>query len=135
MKTLLITIILATNVLNLEIASTRAQKEKGLMFRKNWNTADGMIFINKNPSPVTYWMKNTYLNLAIYFLDRDLNILETYNPAPLSVKLINSASDDVKYVLELNTALTDTLNASYPVFRKKLREKLDKISPSITIED
>ncbi len=134
MKTLIITLILATNVLNLEIASTRAQKERGLMWRTTWNAADGMIFINKNPSYVTYWMKNTPLKLTMYFMDENLDILEMHNPEPLSASLISSMSDKVKYVLELNPLLTNAVRENYPAFREKLKYKLLHIT-NLIIED
>jgi hypothetical protein len=131
----MITVILVTNVLNIEIAATRAEKENGLMYRRAWGGTDGMLFINKNPSYVSYWMKNTYLNLAMYFMDRDLDILEVYNPLPLSTNIIYSGSSDVEFVLELNPALTNILRDSYPVFKKKMLEKLGELSSKINPED
>ncbi len=135
MHTLLITLILSSNVMNIEIASTRAQKETGLMNRRSWNGTDGMLFINKNPMFASYWMKNTYLNLTMYFMDTDLNILEVYNPVPQSTEIISSASDKIQYVLELNPLLTNILRDSYAVFRKKLKEKLTDLKSVINPED
>ncbi len=135
MNTIMITVILATNILNIEIASTREQKETGLMNRRSWGSTDGMLFINKNPGHVSYWMKNTYIYLTMYFMDKNLNIIEVYNPAPLSISIINSRSDKIQYVLELNPALTNLLNDSYHDFRKKLREKLSSLESSIKPED
>ncbi|MGA2140923.1 MAG: DUF192 domain-containing protein [Brevinematales bacterium] len=131
----MISIILLTNVLNIEIASTMDQKSLGLMNRRSWNGTDGMLFINKEPENVSYWMKNTYLNLTMYFMDEDLNIIEVYNPEPMSTDIISSRSDNIKYILELNPALTNTLSMSYPVFRKKLIDRLASLKGRISPED
>ncbi len=124
MKALILTIILATNVLNLEVMSTKEQKELGLMNRRSWGSIDGMIFINDEPEAVAYWMKNTYLNLTLYYLDEDMSIIEQYNPVPLSARIIQSTSENIKYVLEINPAMTNYLIKNYALFRKKALDKL-----------
>lgn len=124
MKSLLFSIVLLTNVLYLEIARTQEEKEMGLMYRKRWNSIDGMLFINKKEQPVSYWMNNTYLPLVLFYMDSNMNILETYYPIPLSTEIISSKNSNIKYVLEFNPEKTNILFNQYEELRIKLRQKI-----------
>jgi uncharacterized membrane protein (UPF0127 family) len=59
----------------IEIAATRAEQERGLMFRKTLAPDRGMLFIYKRPQPVAYWMKNTLIPLDIIFIRPDGQVL------------------------------------------------------------
>ncbi len=58
-----------------EIAATRAEQERGLMFRKSLAPDRGMLFIYKRPQPAAYWMKNTLIPLDIIFIQPDGKVL------------------------------------------------------------
>jgi len=58
-----------------EIAATRAQQERGLMFRKSLAPDRGMLFIYRRPQPAAYWMKNTLIPLDILYIQPDGRIL------------------------------------------------------------
>jgi len=126
MKPILISIILVTNVLYLEIARNQDEKEIGLMYRKRWNSIDGMLFIYEKEQSVSYWMKNTYLPLVLFYMDSNFNILETYYPTPLSTDIISSKNSNVRYVLEFNPEKTNILFAQYREFCIKLKQKISK---------
>ncbi len=67
-----------------EIAATRAEQERGLMFRKSLAPDRGMLFIYKRPQPAAYWMKNTLIPLDIIFIQPDGHILSiARNARPL----------------------------------------------------
>jgi uncharacterized membrane protein (UPF0127 family) len=126
MKFEVITLLVITNILNIELATNEAQREKGLMDRKVWGKTDGMLFIHDKPSQVAYWMKNTYLDMYLCYLDEDFNILEVYHPQPLSTIAIISSNTNVKFVLELNTKhsnilFTEKFNELKYNLKKKLR--------------
>jgi len=58
-----------------EIAATRAQQERGLMFRKSLAHDRGMLFTYAKPQRVAYWMKNTLIPLDIIYIAADGRIL------------------------------------------------------------
>jgi uncharacterized membrane protein (UPF0127 family) len=58
-----------------EIAATRAEQARGLMFRKALAPDRGMLFVYKRPQPAAYWMKNTLIPLDIIFIQPDGQVL------------------------------------------------------------
>jgi uncharacterized membrane protein (UPF0127 family) len=58
-----------------EIAATRAQQERGLMFRKGLAPDRGMLFTYAKPQRVAYWMKNTLIPLDILYIAADGRVL------------------------------------------------------------
>lgn len=124
MKAIILTIVLFTNVFNIEVASTRAEKEKGMMYRKSWGSIDGMLFLNKQPEQVSYWMKNTYLPMEMIFLDEDCNVMEMAYPKPLSTDLVISQNTNIMYVLELKPELTNLLTVQNKAFLKKMKSQV-----------
>lgn len=131
LKPVILTVVFLTNVLNFELAVSEKEKEKGMMFRKKWKPIDGMIFVNPQPVRVSYWMKNTSLPMAMVFLDRDLNILEKYDPKPLSTDLVISSNTNVSYVLELRPELTNTVLGQPRILKMKLKDRLEKVRKNI----
>lgn len=51
-----------------EIAATKAEQERGLMFRKSLAPDRGMLFTYKQPTRVSYWMRNTLIPLDIIYI-------------------------------------------------------------------
>ncbi len=112
---------------NIELAITPTEQATGLMFRKEWTEeSQGMLFVNNSPRRVSFWMKNTYLDVTIFYLDKDFNILEIHYPTPLSEKSMVSKSSDVQYVLELNPKLEKQVVDSWEGFSKILQKNLDE---------
>jgi uncharacterized protein len=85
-----------------EIATTPAQLEQGLMFRRSMAPDAGMLFDFQRPAPVSMWMKNTFIPLDMLFIDaggRIINIAERTVPHSLDPV---SAAAPARAVLELN---------------------------------
>lgn len=125
MKPFIITIVILTNVLKFEVVSQEKDREKGLMNRKSWGKIDGMFFIHEKPDEVSYWMKNTYLDLYMIFIDEKFNAKEIYKPEILSTKIISSSNTNIKYVLELKSSYSNLIE------KEILKEILYKISNKI----
>lgn len=95
---------LGNNTYRLFIAETPKDWEKGLMYYKNLDGIDGMIFVFPDKKYRTFWNKNTYLNLRVIWLDDDRKVGESYLPSIEKSKrlvFVNSYSP-VNKVIELN---------------------------------
>ena len=84
-----------------EMAVTEAEREKGLMFRKELPEGQGMLFDFHQEQEVAFWMQNTYIPLDMIFIGGDGRILRiAENTQPLSTRLIPS-NGPVRAVLEV----------------------------------
>ena len=104
-STLTVTVISTEGVHNIlkevEIADTPAKHEKGLMDREKLADNSGMLFIYKKPREGSFWMKNTYIPLAIAFIDIDGTIIDILHGKPQDVTLL-TPSHPYLTVLEVN---------------------------------
>ena len=97
------------HVFQVEAARNDAQREKGLMFRRNLPPDRGMLFDFKTSQPVMMWMKNTYIPLDMVFISRAGQVTHiAKNAEPLSERII--PSDGPAYaVLEINGGAADRI--------------------------
>ncbi|MDR7114729.1 uncharacterized membrane protein (UPF0127 family) [Caulobacter sp. BE254] len=58
-----------------ELAVTRAEQERGLMFRKALAPDRGMLFPYNPPQRAAFWMKNTLIPLDILYIAPDGRVL------------------------------------------------------------
>jgi hypothetical protein len=85
-----------------ELALTREQLGRGLMWRDDLASDAGMLFVFADDTARSFWMKNTPLPLDIVFIDSTgtvVNVAE--NTTPFSTAPIRSAGP-ARYVLEVN---------------------------------
>ena len=94
---------------NIEIADTNRERSRGLMFRKNMPTGDGMLFVYDQPERVSFWMKNTLIPLDMIFTDRDGVILHIHQNAIPGDETPIPSGVPVRAVLEINAGLTQFL--------------------------
>jgi uncharacterized membrane protein (UPF0127 family) len=86
-----------------EIARTREELSRGLMWRSELDRDAGMLFVFGNSAPRTFWMKNTPLSLDILFIDGEGAVLNVASATtPYSEAPIRSAGP-ARYVLEVNS--------------------------------
>jgi uncharacterized protein len=89
-------------IVNVELAQTGPQRERGLMYRAELPADNGMLFTFPAPSHEVFWMHNTEISLDMIFAGSDRRVIgivsnaQPYSDAPLSVP------GDSKYVLEVN---------------------------------
>ena len=85
-----------------EVAATRLDQAKGLMFRTKLGSNEGMIFPRDNNAQASFWMKNTPLPLDIIFIGTDGWISNiAANTVPYSLESVSSVGI-ASAVLELN---------------------------------
>lgn len=80
--------------------------QKGLMnykSKKELKGADGMIFIFPQKQMLTFWNKNTYLDLDVYWVDEEKIVGKSHLPSILKTKQIVTVSSprEVNKVVEI----------------------------------
>jgi uncharacterized membrane protein (UPF0127 family) len=113
------------HVFSVEVVDTPESRSKGLMFRRELPSGQGMLFDFKSEHPVDFWMKNTYISLDIIFIRADGRILRiAENTTPMSEKMIPSGGP-VLAVLEVIAGTTKKLGiapndrVAHPLFSRK----------------
>ncbi len=111
---------------SVELAVTKAQQNKGMMFRDKIEPNTGMLFLFEDSSERAFWMKNTFIPLDIIFIREDGVIHNiAANAVPKSLKSIRS-NGDVRAVLEIGGGEASRLGISlgdrviYDVFQGKV---------------
>jgi len=89
--------------LDAEMALTPMQEATGMMFRTNLGENNGMIFVQPQPEQASYWMTNCPLPLAAAYIDPEGTILEIHELKSNDPTPVLSASDNVQFVLEVNS--------------------------------
>ena len=85
-----------------ELAMTREQKERGLMFRQDLAPDAGMLFVYPSDGEIDMWMQNTLLPLDMIFFAADGRITKVAErTVPLSEATIGS-DGPARGVLEVN---------------------------------
>ena len=79
------------HVFSVEMATTAAEREKGLMYRKELPDGKGMLFDFSPEQQISMWMKNTFISLDMIFIRADGRILRiAENTEPQSLNIISS---------------------------------------------
>ena len=84
-----------------EIAATLAEREQGLMGRTSLSDSAGMLFAFGHDQILSFWMKNTQINLAIAFLDSDRTILNIEEMTALDETTFHRSAGLARYALEV----------------------------------
>lgn len=85
----------------IDVVSKLEDRRKGLMYKKYIPKNYGMFFIWEYEKKQCMWMKNTYVELNVAYIDKNGEILEIYDMVPLSKKSVCS-KNKAKYALEVN---------------------------------
>ena len=84
-----------------DIASDMTQSKIGLSNRNQNKENYFMVFILDKPQKVSFWMKNTKIDLSIAFINEESRIVEISNLKANSLKQKISKNNDIKYALEV----------------------------------
>jgi uncharacterized membrane protein (UPF0127 family) len=83
-----------------EVARTQTEVATGMMFRKEMNENEAMLFVFAQPFHASFYMRNTIIPLSCAYLDTEGEILEIHDLKPRDETPIEAASANVRYVLE-----------------------------------
>lgn len=93
--------------IKVEVAQTPEQHERGLMYRTRLGVDEGMIFIFQSERILSFWMKNTLIDLSIAYINKQkkiIDIQEMKAQSILSTKELLSypSREPAMYALEMN---------------------------------
>lgn len=88
--------------LQLQLALTKPEQNKGLMHRDSMPTDHGMLFLFENPKPQSFWMRNTRIPLDIAYIDASGRVLEIHALYPYDENAVSSRSQEVLIAVETN---------------------------------
>lgn len=95
-----------------EVARSAAEQARGLMFREQLGTFEGMIFVYDSPRETAFWMRNTLIPLDILFFDHVGRLITIHAQAvPLDETPIPSNGPS-QFVLEINGGLAARLGVT-----------------------
>jgi uncharacterized membrane protein (UPF0127 family) len=95
-----------------EVADDAAERNRGLMSRKNMARFAGMLFVYPESGNVSFWMENTLIPLDMLFLNSTGTVTKIHpNAIPLDRTAI-FGGDSVQYVLEVNGGMAEDLGIS-----------------------
>lgn len=92
-----------------EVVDDETSRAQGLMNRESLAMSSGMLFVYDAPAELTFWMRNTLIELDMIFVDETGRISHIHERAqPLDETLIASKGP-VTAVLEINGGLSKAL--------------------------
>jgi len=99
-------------VIDVEIADTKEERTKGLMYRDSMNDNHGMFFVFDNEEKLSFWMKNTLIPLDMIFFDsnyRVVHVQKNARPCKADPCEVFPSIKPAKYVLEVKAGTSDRL--------------------------
>lgn len=94
---------------SVEIADDAAERAQGLMHREAMPSSAGMLFVYDRPQQLSFWMRNTLIELDMLFIDAQGVVRHIHHRAqPLDETPIFGGRD-LTHVLEINGGLAKRL--------------------------
>jgi uncharacterized membrane protein (UPF0127 family) len=98
--------------ITVDLAMTPQEQELGLMFRNSLPKDYGMLFVFPSQRKLQFWMKNTWVDLDMIFVDQGKKIIAIYQNVPRSYPETPEGSlarrdGEARYVLELPAGASD----------------------------
>jgi uncharacterized membrane protein (UPF0127 family) len=87
---------------DVEIVSTSAQIQRGLMYREHLPPDHGMLFLMSEDRVHSFWMQNTLIPLDMIFIAKDLTIAGIVENAEPRTETLRQVDKPSLYVLEVN---------------------------------
>ena len=98
--------------INVELAKTPQERQKGLMMRRILEGDSGMLFIFEKEESHYFWMKNTLIPLDMIWFNRNKQVIfieKDVAPCTTRSCAFYGPRKNSLYVLELNAGFADTL--------------------------
>ena len=88
--------------LQLQLALTPEEQQKGLMFRDHLAEGHGMLFLFEKPAQRSFWMRQTRIPLDIGYFDSEGILIERYKLFPFDETPVRSKSSAILIAVETN---------------------------------
>ena len=99
----------ASHRFTVELATSRMQWARGLMFRDSLPQSHGMLFVFDSPRQLSFWMRNTRISLDMLFIDTQGRIVNIARRTTPMSDTTDSSTGPALAVLEINGGLSDVL--------------------------
>ena len=87
--------------IDIEVAESDREQQRGLMFRQSLGDSEGMLFPYPNAREITMWMRNTFISLDMIFIRGDGIVHRIAADAEPHSETIIASQGDVTAVLEM----------------------------------
>ena len=87
--------------IQVELAVTQEEQSRGLMFRESLEPDSGMLFVNRFPRRVAFYMRHTPLPLDIGYFTASGVLREVYALHPFDETTVASQSSQIQFALEM----------------------------------
>ncbi|MEP6860098.1 MAG: DUF192 domain-containing protein [Deltaproteobacteria bacterium] len=91
---------------DVEVVSTEAKIERGLMYRQHVPLDSGMLFLLPEIKDWTFWMRNTLIPLDMIFIRKSMAIAGIVENAEPKTETLRSVGEPSQFVLEVNGGWT-----------------------------
>ena len=99
-----------TAAFNVDVAADEETRARGLMHVESMPLSKGMLFVYQRPQRMSFWMRNTLIELDMLFLDASGVIRHIHHRAqPLDETPISGGDELLLGVLEINGGLASRL--------------------------
>ena len=89
------------STLQVEVARTPRELDRGLMYRKSLPADSGMLFDSGGEVETAFWMKDTSIPLSIAFIDSGGKVLAIKDMAPFDLRPVEPPGE-YRYAVEAN---------------------------------
>lgn len=87
--------------LQVEIADTDTERQRGLMERTALGENRGMLFVFDSEQTRSFWMKNTLIPLSVAYINSEGRIIDIQDMQPLD-ETSHPSAEPAQYALEVN---------------------------------
>lgn len=87
--------------IDVEVCETDDKRQRGYMYRTRVSADEGMLFMYREPSQHSFWMKNCPMAISVAFINDEMKICNIEDMAPFDDSSQHLSSEIVRYALEV----------------------------------
>lgn len=100
-------IVIGGKTIAIELAESEDQRSHGLMYREKMKDLEGMLFVFEYEQALSFWMKNTFLDLSIGYFDKNKTLVDVQEMKAMNSVMNGNlpsypSAKPAMYALEMN---------------------------------